>query len=165
MWPAMGGFPGRRPGVSVAVVAAAVAISVAACSSASGTVEHGPTDEVKVAEVGSLGKILVDGEGYTLYAFAADKQSGKSTCTATCADEWPPVTLAPGTTAPIAGPAIDPSLLGVTTRGAGVEQVVYDGWPLYRWPNDVSPGMATGQAVDDTNGLWYVVRPSGSIIR
>ncbi|HYA69280.1 MAG TPA: hypothetical protein VED63_11160 [Acidimicrobiales bacterium] len=141
------------------------AISVAACDAGQATADRGPTDEVKAAEVGSLGKILVDGEGYTLYVFAADKQSGKSTCVATCADEWPPVTLSSGTPAPIAGPGIDPSLLGVTLRGAGVKQVVYDGWPLYRWPNDFSPGMATGQGVDDSNGLWFVLSSSGKVIR
>jgi predicted lipoprotein with Yx(FWY)xxD motif len=149
----------------MALAVGVAGLCLAACGAGQASVQNGPTDEVKAADVGGLGKILVDGEGYTLYVFAADKGSGKSTCVSTCADEWPPVTLSPGTTAPIAGPGIEPSLLGITSRGAGVEQVVYAGWPLYRWPADSSPGMASGQGVDDSNGLWYVLSSSGKVIR
>ncbi len=147
------------------VASVVVAVLAGACGSAQSALEHGPSDEVKAATVGSLGRILVDGEGLTLYVFAADKHSGTSTCTGTCANEWPPVTLPPRSAAPVAGAGIDPALLGVTSRGSGVEQVTYAGWPLYQWPNDFAPGMATGEGVDDSNGLWYVLRPSGQVVR
>jgi len=142
-----------------------VAIGAGACGSGPRPLEHGPTDEVKAATVAGLGQVLVDGQGITLYVFAGDKHSGTSSCTGTCADEWPPVTLAPGRTSPVAGIGIHPALLGVTSRGPGIEQVTYAGWPLYQWPDDDAPGMASGQGVDDSNGLWYVLRPSGRVVR
>src|SRR2546430_5294691 len=39
----------------------------------------------------SLGQILVDGNGKTLYLFEADT-SAQSTCSGGCAQAWPPVT-------------------------------------------------------------------------
>jgi len=149
----------------VSVVALLLAVVVAGCGTGTTSTFTGSPDEVRVATVGGLGKILVDGQGFTLYILAADNRSGRSTCFAACAGEWPPMTLSQDTAAPIAGPGTKPSLLGLTSRGDGTEQVTYDGWPLYRWPTDTSPGMATGQGVDDENGYWYVLRPTGIVVR
>src|SRR4051812_16737285 len=38
----------------------------------------------------SLGRILVDSRGHTLYLFEKDKH-GKSSCTGKCASFWPPL--------------------------------------------------------------------------
>ena len=144
---------------------AALAVGTVSCNGGTTTTYNGPADEVRAATVGSLGEILVDGQGYTLYILVPDNRSGHSTCFDTCAAEWPPMTLSSGTAAPVAGPGIKPALLGLTDRGGGLEQVTYNGWPLYRWPNDSSPGMATGQGVNDQNGLWYVLSPAGTVVR
>ncbi len=40
--------------------------------------------------------------------------------------------------------------------------VTYHGWPLYTYENDAQPGQATGQAIDNDGGQWYVLRPSGA---
>ena len=157
-------WTGKRV-VAVAALVAALSAAGAGCGSGTASTFSGPSDEVRAATVGSLGRILVDGQGYTLYVLVSDKDSGHSTCFDTCAAEWPPVTLSPGRAAPMAGPGIDPALLGLTPRGQGVEQVTYNGWPLYRWPNDAAPGMTTGQGVDDQNGLWYVLSAAGSVVR
>jgi len=34
---------------------------------------------------------------------------------------------------------------GVATRADGVEQLTYDGYPLYTWSKDMKPGDVTGQ--------------------
>ena len=57
------------------------------------------------------------------------------------------------------------TLLGTTARADGGIQVTYAGWPLYLWPDDVSPGQATGQGLNNVGGLWYVVSPDGTPIR
>jgi predicted lipoprotein with Yx(FWY)xxD motif len=59
---------------------------------------------------GSLGRILVDGSGKTLYLFEADTGS-TSTCTASCAQAWPPLTTKG---APQAAGGASASLLGTT---------------------------------------------------
>ncbi len=40
----------------------------------------------------SLGKVLVDGRGFSLYLFSPDGQ-GESTCYDSCAKNWPPFTI------------------------------------------------------------------------
>ena len=158
--------PGAAAALATAVVTAGVVL--AACGSGSPSASPasiGPADEVTVAQLGSLGTVLVDGQGYTLYAYAPDNHSGTSHCTSICPVLWPPLTLAAGTTAPMAGPGIDRSLLGTTTRPGGAVQVTYGGWPLYRWTGDASPGAHTGQGLYNAGGYWYVVRPDGSVER
>ena len=98
-----------------------------------------PLYEVRTGTVPGLGKVLVDGQGFTLYIFEPDKQSGKSTCYGNCAQGWPPLLLPSGVTAPVSGPGVDPSLLGPRRGPTGTTEVTYNRWPLYLWVNDSSP--------------------------
>src|SRR5579863_484168 len=50
---------------------------------------------ISMRNVGRLGDVLTNSQGYALYMFAPDKRS-KVTCTALCAALWPPVTLPAG---------------------------------------------------------------------
>ncbi len=118
--------------------------------------------EVKIATVGTLGPVLVDGQGITLYMFAADHQGQPSTCVDVCAVQWPPLTLPQGTAAPLAGPGINAALLNTSKRSDGSTQITYNGWPLYTWPVDSAPGQATGQGLNNLGGLWWVVDADGN---
>jgi predicted lipoprotein with Yx(FWY)xxD motif len=146
-----------------------MATLLAACGQAvlisSGGGWHHPVDEVLTDSVGSLGTVLVNGHGHTLYAYMPDDRSGQSRCNGLCAAEWPPLALPTGTASATAGPGVDHSLLGVTTRQDGTRQVTYNGWPLYTWVNDTGPGQANGQGIDNLGGLWYALSPGGSPIR
>jgi predicted lipoprotein with Yx(FWY)xxD motif len=74
---------------------------------------------------------------------------------------WPPLLLTAGTTRPIAGPGTRASLLATEPRTDGTTQLTYNGWPLYLWPPDRVPGKATGQALTNAGGRWYVLDPGG----
>lgn len=87
---------------------------------------------VTTGDVKGLGTILVDGGGYTLYLFLPDDHASHSQCTGVCADEWPPLLLPKGTTAPVGGAGIRRSLLGTTVHSDGGAQVTYNGWPCTR---------------------------------
>lgn len=123
--------------------------------------ENGPADEIKIANVAGLGPVLVDGEGLTLYQFAADQQGAPSKCSGLCAVQWPPLTLPPDTSAPISGPGIKSALLGTAPRANGSTQITYNGWPLYTWPQDTAPGEATGQGLTNLGGRWWVMDAAG----
>jgi predicted lipoprotein with Yx(FWY)xxD motif len=152
-----------------------VAALTAACTS-SGTaittpydtsppvLQHGPEYEVKAGQVNGLGQVLVDGQGITLYLFATDHRGSPSRCYDICAIQWPPLLLPKGTSRPVAGPGITASLLGTAPRTDGTTQITYNGWPLYLWPPDREPGKATGQALTNAGGLWYVVNPEGNAV-
>jgi len=122
-----------------------------------------PLYQVGTGTVTGLGTVLVAGNGFTLYMFAPDKQSGVSTCYDACASAWPPLLLT-GTTVPVYGPGVKPALLGSTKRSDGTFQVTYNGWPLYLWQADSEPGQANGQGINSTGGLWYVLNPAGQVV-
>jgi predicted lipoprotein with Yx(FWY)xxD motif len=106
----------------------------------------------------SLGQIVVDGAGMTLYMFDKDTQGGDSTCYDQCASAWPPL-LTKGT--PTAGAGVDASALGTVKRTDGTVQVTYHGWPLYHWAQDTAAGDVKGEGV---NNVWWVLGADGQPI-
>ena len=132
--------------------------SPAVTASPSAPAKTGAT--VGVAARGALGRILVDGQGRTMYLFMADNGMA-SVCYGTCAVYWPPV-LTRG--APQAGAGVNAKLLGSTRRTDGTTEVTYAGHPLYYYIADKKAGDTLGQGVDGFGGPWYVVGPSGQRI-
>jgi predicted lipoprotein with Yx(FWY)xxD motif len=110
-----------------------------------------------------LGLVLVDSRGRTLYMFVPDKRR-KVTCVRTCAVIWPPLKLPKGARLVARGKA-KRSLLGSDRDPAGGRVVTYNRWPLYTYVSDKAPGQAKGQALNLNGGLWYVLPPSGKVIR
>jgi predicted lipoprotein with Yx(FWY)xxD motif len=108
----------------------------------------------------SLGSILVDAQGRTLYLFEADK-NGKSACSGPCATAWPPL-LSNG--APQAAMGASASLIGTTARGDGGSQVTYAGHPLYYYVGDKAAGDVTGEGIDQFGAKWYVLGKDGKKI-
>lgn len=123
----------------------------------------GPSYAVGTGSVSGLGTILIDGQGFTLYMYAPDNQSGTSKCYGPCAVEWSPLTIPSGDN-PVAGAGVTASKLSTTHRKDGTIQVTYNGWPLYTWAEDMAPGQATGEGLDNLGGLWWVLSPAGTPI-
>jgi predicted lipoprotein with Yx(FWY)xxD motif len=107
--------------------AALIALGVAACGGGNGataattlpTSASGHPATVGTANEGSLGRILVDSQGHTLYLF--EKDSGtKSACFGACAGAWPPL-RANGE--PTVGSGASASMIGTTPRSDGKPQV------------------------------------------
>src|SRR3954449_5172685 len=80
----------------------------------------------------SLGKILVDGNGRSLYLFEGDKPN-QSNCTGACATSWPPLTSA---TTPAGAAGLQAAKLGTIAAAGGKRQITYNGHPLYRYAGD-----------------------------
>jgi predicted lipoprotein with Yx(FWY)xxD motif len=139
---------------------------LSACSSSNSTTPRfsGPVYEIGTTSLSGLGDALVDGQGFTLYLYEPDAQSGHSRCSGPCAVEWSPLTV-PNGTLPISGPGARSSLLSTTHRSDGTTQVTYNGWPLYTWAEDMAPGQATGEGLDNLGGLWFVLNSSGNAIK
>jgi predicted lipoprotein with Yx(FWY)xxD motif len=108
----------------------------------------------------SLGKILVDARGRTLYLFQKDK-NGESACTGQCATFWPPL-IASGK--PSASGGAKASLVGTTKRADGQMQVTYNHHPLYMFAKDTKKGQTSGEGVNAFGANWYVVSPAGASI-
>ena len=106
----------------------------------------------------TLGQILVDGSGRTLYLFEGDKGMS-STCDGACAGVWPPLVSSGGGAQ--AGQGVNQSLLGTTTRTDGTKEVTYNGHPLYHFASDQKAGDTTGQGLTSFGANWYVLAASG----
>ncbi len=109
------------------------------------------------AQSSSLGAYLTGPNGLTLYVFANDT-SGKSSCTAACAANWPALTAASGAT--ITGPSGATGTFSLITRDDGSMQVAYNGMPLYYFKGDSAPGQTNGQGI---LGKWFVAPVSGQL--
>ena len=113
--------------------------------------------QIQVEQSG-LGPILTDQDGRTLYAFTQDKD-GTGDCIDECIATWPALA---GRQAATAGTGVDAALLSQITQAEGTVQATYNNWPLYYYVGDSGPGDVDGQDVD---GVWFVVRPDGTLVR
>jgi len=132
-------------GVLAALLVTGVLVASAQEGDMAATVMLGGTED--------LGPFLVDHDGMTLYLFQND-EPGVSNCAGDCAANWPPLTVAEDETPTLAAGV--PGRINAITRDDGTRQVVYNGWPLYHWKDDMAAGDTNGQGVGD---VWYVVTP------
>jgi len=143
------------------------ALAVAGCGGSSNS-SHSSTPSVpklasgRAATIGvsgtSVGNILVNSQGRTVYLFKKDT-STTSTCTGACAASWPPVRA---TGKPTAAGGANASMLGTTKRTDGKPQVTYHGHPLYLFSGDQNPGDVNGQGVNAFGAVWWTVSPAGN---
>jgi predicted lipoprotein with Yx(FWY)xxD motif len=151
-----------------ALAALAVALAAGGCGS-SPAAPAAPGDAaartltIAAKSLPRVGTVLVNAAGYALYMFVPDDQR-QVTCTSLCAETWPPVRLRAGT-ALAAGPGVRQALLGSDADPAGGRVITYDGWPLYAYTGDVYAGQTTGQGIDLNGGYWYLIRPSGRLVK
>jgi len=153
----------------------AIALIVAAgCASGSaystGSYGSAPSASASTSPVGaaarvsvsssSLGGILVDSKGRTLYLFEKDKNR-RSACYGLCTTYWPPL-LTHGK--PLARAGAKQSLLGMTRRRNGSQQVTYAGHPLYRFSGDSGPGQTNGEGLTDFGAGWDALSAAGKKI-
>ena len=106
---------------------------------------------VQLADNPTLGKILVDADGRTLYLF--EKDTGTTTaCTGGCANAWPALAAAE----PSAGDGVDGSKLA-TADAQVPDQVVYNGHLLYYFATDTAPGDIKGADI----ASWFALDANG----
>jgi predicted lipoprotein with Yx(FWY)xxD motif len=157
----------RGSTLSLLTRAAAVplaALALAGCggdangSAASPTTASGRPATVGVANDSSLGKILVDSQGRTLYLFEKDNGT-KSACYGACASNWPPLRA---NDKPTIGGGANAPLVATTARSDGKPQVTYGGHPLYLYQGDQKPGDTNGQGVTAFGGGWFTLSPAGT---
>jgi predicted lipoprotein with Yx(FWY)xxD motif len=135
----------------------ATVATTAVALGATGTHSAGATAKVAVAN-STLGQVLVDARGRTLYLFGKDK-NGRSACSGQCAGFWPPL-IASGK--PLATAGAKTSLLGTTKRADGRLQVTYNQHPLYTFVKDTGKGQTNGEELAAFGANWYAVSPAGA---
>jgi predicted lipoprotein with Yx(FWY)xxD motif len=142
--------------VTFTVAVAIAVVALASIPAGLAGVSTGPAT-VAVAQT-SLGRVLVNAGGRTLYLFARDG-AGESRCYGACASYWPPL-LTSGK--PLAKSGARASLLGRTKRRDGRWQVTYKHHPLYRFSLDTGKGQTSGEGLTDFGGEWDAVSSAGA---
>jgi predicted lipoprotein with Yx(FWY)xxD motif len=122
-----------------------------------GTVSFPPVGTtVLIVQKSAIGYVLAEANGQVVYVYSKDTKGGAPTCTGSCATTWPPVTGVPK-----AGPADTfPGSFAVVKGAGGVEQITYEGMPLYRLAG-ARPLTTKGNGLD---GEWHVVQLSAGDI-
>ena len=143
---------------ALAAVALAGCASTPSSSSGSGSAPS-PSSSTAPAELsttsGSLGQIIVDAKGMTAYMFDKDRPNGTSSvCAGQCATLWPAITTTAAT--PVVKGVT--GTVGTITGFDGNKQITVNGWPIYTFAKDTTPGGTAGQGV---GGVWWVLSPSG----
>ena len=149
----------------VALGAAAV-IALAACGGSSssssskstttkkstGTAAAAGAAVVKTAKSSTLGTIVVDSTGKTVYTLTNGSQ--QVACSGTCLQVWPAVSLPAGTTK-----ATGTGVKNVASMGT---QVTISGAPVYTFSGDTAAGSTNGEGITSFGGTWHVVKVGGS---
>jgi predicted lipoprotein with Yx(FWY)xxD motif len=107
---------------------------------------------IGVAKHATLGNILTDGNGMTLYVYKNDS-AGQSTCTGGCAQTWPPFAVPDQTQLPVLPEGVTGKVDAVT-RPDGTYQVAFNGMPLYLYSGDTKAGDTNGQGIGN---VWSVL--------
>lgn len=174
----------RRKAWAVPVLIATVALTATACSKATGTgsgtssqagsaygtqtaspmatgmsssagamqTATGTGTATLTVERTKAGMVLAGSKGLTLYYYTKDKpHSGRSACFGNCLKAWPALA------APVKAPAGArmPGPMGTIHRGNGTVQVTINGYPIYYYVGDKTPGQIAGNGVE---GTWHVIK-------
>jgi predicted lipoprotein with Yx(FWY)xxD motif len=141
----------RTRSVSVGLAAATLAVLAAGCASSSSGGSGGQavqpaaggggstgTAATLTTQSTSLGKVVADAQGRTVYELVGDPASN-SMCDSSCQAIWPPV------------------------MSSGSIKLLH-GHPLFTFSGDSAAGQTHGQGVKDTWGTWLALNANGKQI-
>jgi predicted lipoprotein with Yx(FWY)xxD motif len=141
------------------------AMSVTAVAGAQGGVPTAHAARAATVQVHntSLGKVLVDASGFTLYEFTRDSRN-KDTCVKVsgCSTVWPALS-AHGS--PTAGSGVKASLLSTIKLPGGASQVTYAGHPLYTYSEATERAETSYVGVSHFGGKWDAVNAAGGVVK
>jgi predicted lipoprotein with Yx(FWY)xxD motif len=158
--------PARRRmamrGVAPLTLASALALGLVLAGSSAAPAQPAPARAaapIVAMTVPHYGVVLGNAHHDSLYLLTAER-GDRIVCTGGCLALWPPLLA----TAAFLGRKV-PGLagrLGLVRRGPHVEQVTYDGYPLYTYAGDPGPRASAGEGIASFGGTWYLVRAAAT---
>jgi predicted lipoprotein with Yx(FWY)xxD motif len=148
--------------VALVAVAAIAALVVPAGASATPDAHASRAQKIQLRHT-SLGNVIVDSSGFTLYRFSKD--TGKQNMclkTSECSTTWPALETSGQ---PTVGPGLKASLVSTIALPGGKRQVTYAGHPLYRYAAGTERGETSYAGVKQFGGTWFAVSASGSTVK
>lgn len=148
--------------VSLLLSAAVLGSVLPAATASAAAARSQPGAKVQLRST-SVGRILVNGRGFTLYMFAKDTRNHNA-CVGIkgCPAVWPAL-MTSGK--PVAGSGVNATLLGTMMLSGGKRQVTYAGHPLYTYVADTRPGSASYVGFRQFGGAWDALSAMGTVVR
>ena len=106
----------------------------------------------------SLGPVLVDSRGHTLYAFDLDKGTKSMCTTGVCAASWFPCLTS---AKPLTAGGVSAAKLGLAKRANGKWQVMFSGHLLYFFSGDKAAGQVRGASI----AHWAALSRTGAKVK
>jgi predicted lipoprotein with Yx(FWY)xxD motif len=137
-----------------AVTVAALATGMAGAHTSAAKLQLRKTD---------VGTILVNGRGFTIYAFTKDGRNRDACASVSgCLKVWP---IVGGSAKPVLGPGVKRSLLGSITIKGGARQLTYAAHPLYTYVADSGPGETSYVNFLQFGGRWPALNAAGREVK
>lgn len=146
----------KARGIWAAIVAATVALLL------STGVAHAGRAHIRIGHT-LAGQVLTNKAGYVMMVFPRELNSLKL-CIGikSCMTDWPPVTT---TGPPVAGPGVDPYMLGTEPYMGRLLAVTYDGWPLHTYRfNFSAQNSVLDIGIRQFGGQWVALDPAGGFV-
>jgi len=146
--------------LAVALITALAAIGIAQAHT---TRAHQASRATVQLRQTTLGKILVNSAGFTLFDFGKDSKN-KDACQSVsgCTSVWPPLISSGKVTA---GGGLKASKLGTIKLSNGKRQVTYFGRPLYLYTGDSRAGETSYVGFSAFGGKWLAVNAKGASVQ
>jgi predicted lipoprotein with Yx(FWY)xxD motif len=151
-----------RRNVLMAAALAAVLAAVAIAQAQATRAKSASSSTIALRQT-SLGEILVNSSGLTLFDFSRDSSS-KDACQSIsgCTSAWPPLVTS---VKPTAGSGLNASKLATIKLSNGKKQVTYYGRPLYLFSGDKHAGETSYVGVNELGGTWLAVNAKGASVQ
>jgi predicted lipoprotein with Yx(FWY)xxD motif len=147
------------------LVAALAASMLCAAVGVTGSYAATPAKTRAYIAIGNTlaGPLVVNNRGYVLFTFTKNRRK-QNRCMKIkgCMIDWPPVTTIGK---PIAGPGINPSLLGTIPYKGKLRQVTYAGYPLdtYKFAASAESSV-TNIGIEQFGGPWDAMTAAGKTV-
>ncbi len=154
----------KRSYVILATVLAGAMCAVTVASAQQGVSDaHASRAAVISLRHTSLGKLLVNSSGRTLYEFTRD-HTNKNSCASIsgCSEIWPALQ---SSGKPVGGSGVSASKLSTIKLSNGTKQVTYEGHPLYLYSADSGPGETSYVGAKEFGGTWEAINSAGHAVK
>jgi predicted lipoprotein with Yx(FWY)xxD motif len=147
----------------VGILSGVVGTSAVASAQGAGPTAHAAKAAKVQLRNTSLGKVLVNASGFTLYSFTRDSRN-KNTCVkiSECSEIWKGLSAS---ARPTAGPGVKASLLSTITLPGGTKQVTYAGHPLYLYVPASERAETSYVGAMQFGGRWNAVNAAGKTVK
>lgn len=146
---------------TILVSIAILVIAGFACKKSDTTMNTTSQFAVSIATDPTLGKYLVDKDGYSLYFFSNDFK-GRNSCSGGCAAYWPYFYAGTLTSANL-GAGLNLADFDTIVVN-GTSQTRYKGWPLYYYAPMGTAKEPAGQITGEAVANWFVAKPDYTIM-